>query len=158
VVADASVIVAGKVEKAIDVAIGAEAIAAEPMVQPILIDNFDKGSTSGLSVDRINSIGGFQGTFSHRPSYTVIKKSTEHRIGDSGKGLEIEFDSKGGWCGWYTLLNGVDISEMNALTFWVKGEQGGERFDIGLADAEMQEDDLDAAYAGIIDSFLLRGA
>lgn len=123
----------------------------------LLIDDFDKGSTTGVFFERFNSIGGFQGTWAKRPSYAIITKSEVNRRGDSGKGLIIDYEKKGGWCGWYTLLNGADASDFNTLSFWVKGDIGGEKFDIGLADNTMQNFQIDSIYVGSVDNFLLGG-
>ncbi|MBN1587451.1 MAG: hypothetical protein JW937_08535 [Candidatus Omnitrophica bacterium] len=122
-----------------------------------LVDNFDKGKTSGVFTERENSLGAFQGTFAKRPSYTLITKSQEHRVGATGQGLIIDFQTKGGWCGWYTLLNGIDVSEYNALTFWIKGAEGAEKFDVGFADKQMQDLEIDAVYAGLVSPFLPAG-
>ena len=124
---------------------------------PLLVDDFETGQTQGLFAERKNRLDAFQGTWARRPSYTVITKVADDRPGRSGQVLRIEFQKLGGWCGWYTLLNGIDVSGYNALTFWVKGEQGGERFDIGLADDEMQALEIDAVYVGSIRAFLPQG-
>ncbi|MBI2871368.1 MAG: hypothetical protein HYY14_06645 [Candidatus Omnitrophica bacterium] len=128
----------------------------------ILVDNFDRGLTSGIFSERLNSLGSYQGTWAKRPSYSIITKSFEERRGNAGQGLGVEWRSAGGWCGWYTLLmdqefKGIDISSYNAVTFWVKGAQGGENFDIGLADFAMQELEIDAVYAGSVKNFLPHG-
>jgi len=123
----------------------------------ILVDDFEIGQTQGLFAERKNRLDAFQGTWARRPSYTVITKESDSRPGRAGKVLRIDFSKQGGWCGWYTLLNGVDVSGFNALTFWVKGETGGERFDIGLADNTMQDLEIDAVYLGSIKSFIPQG-
>jgi len=123
----------------------------------IVVDNFDKGKTSGVFYERANTIGAYQGTWARRPSYTIITKSAEQRRGDKGMGLTIDYKKEGGWCGWYSLLNGVDITGYNCLSFWVKGDKGQEKFDIGLADSAMQDLQIDAVYAGPVDLFLPAG-
>ena len=123
----------------------------------LLVDDFEKGQSSGVFYERKNSIGGYQGTWARRPSYSVITKLTEAKDPIKGKFLSIEYKKEAGWAGWYTLLNDADINNYNALTFWVKGVKGGEKFDIGLADAKMQELQIDAVYAGPIDLFLPAG-
>jgi len=124
---------------------------------PILVDDFETGQTHGLFAQRKNRLDAFQGTWARRPSYTVITKVLDSRPGSVGNALRLEYSKVGGWCGWYTLLNGIDISCHNALTFWVKGDEGGERFDIGLADDTMQDLEIDAVYVGSIKSFLPEG-
>ena len=124
---------------------------------PILVDDFETGTTQGLFAERKNRLDAFQGTWSRRPSYTVITKVPDTRPGHPGNALRIEYSKIGGWCGWYTLLNGIDVSRHNALTFWVKGEKGGERFDIGMADNKMQDLEIDSVYVGSVKSFLPQG-
>lgn len=123
----------------------------------IIVDDFDKGTTAGLFSDRMTTLGTFHGTWAKRPSWTVITKSTKEKIGNKGMGLVIEFSKEEGWCGWYTLLDGINTTPYNTLSFWVKGAEGGERFDIGLADKRMQDLEIDAVYAGPIMSFLPQG-
>ena len=148
-------IVAGALWRSPNVAMGEQTSASSP--SDILVDDFETGETQGLFAERKNRLDAFQGTWAKRPSYTIITKVPDTRPGNKGKSLRIEYSKQGGWCGWYTLLNGVDVSKHNALTFWVKGEQGGERFDIGFADDRMQDLQIDAVYAGPISAFLPDG-
>jgi len=124
---------------------------------PILVDDFETGQTQGIFAERKNRLDAFQGTWARRPSYTVMTKVLDTRPGSVGYALRMEYNKVGGWCGWYTLLNGIDVSKHNALTFWVKGEHGGERFDVGLADDKMQDLEIDAVYAGSVLAFLPQG-
>ena len=133
----------------------ATATAAPPA--PILIDDFETGQTQGVFSERQNRLDAFQGTWARRPSYTVMTKVLDTRPGSAGYALRMEYNKVGGWCGWYTLLNGINVSKHNALTFWVKGERGGERFDIGMADDKMQNLEIDAVYAGSVLAFLPQG-
>lgn len=132
---------------------------SETMPPPpsLLVDDFEVGQTQGMFAERKNRLDAFQGTWARRPSYTIITKVPDSRPGRQGRTLRLEYAKVGGWCGWYTLLNQSDITPFNALTFWVKGEQGGERFDIGLADARMQALEIDAVYVGSIKAFLPQG-
>ncbi|RJP60978.1 MAG: hypothetical protein C4541_02985 [Candidatus Auribacter fodinae] len=125
---------------------------------PIIIDNFDRGSTEGIFSERETSLGAFQGTWAKRPSWSLITKTEEMRRGDTGKSQKMEWRVAGGWCGWYTLLDGLDASDYNCITFWVKGRDGGERFDIGLADSMMQELSIDAKYVGSVNFFIKGGS
>ncbi len=119
---------------------------------PIIIDNFDIGETQG--VIKTTTIGGRQGTFSNRPAWCIITKNEEIRRSNKGKSLKIEWHNGTGWCGWYTLLGGIDVSKYNALTFWIKGTNGGEKFEIGMADQKMQDMGIDAKYVGAVNFFM----
>lgn len=50
--------------------------------------------------------------------------------------VKIEINSaKGGWCIWgIRLPEGYDASKKVALSFWIRGEQGEERFEVGIKD------------------------
>ena len=41
----------------------------------ILVDNFDEGETEGVYYNRKNSLDYYQGSWSKRPSYTLLSKS-----------------------------------------------------------------------------------
>jgi len=136
---------------------GSKPLTVKESKDYLLVDDFEKGQSSGIFYERKNSIGGYQGTWARRPSYSVITKLSDEREPKRGRYLAIEYKKEAGWAGWYTLLNNADVSNYNALTFWVKGAKGGEKFDIGLADARMQELEIDAVYAGPVDLFLPGG-
>ena len=40
----------------------------------------------------------------------------------------------GSFCGWYILLDNYDASGKTHLTFWVRGANGGENFEVGIKD------------------------
>ena len=122
--------------------------------QEILVDDFDEGETEGVFYQRKNSLDFYQGAWSKRPSFTLLSKSEEHRRGDTGKGLVLNYRKESGWCGWYTILGELDVTAMNVLSFWVKGDTGGERFDIGFSDSERNNLEMDAIYAGPITQFI----
>ncbi len=123
------------------------------IIEDIIIDDFDRGETQGVYYNRKNTLGKYHGTWSKRPSYTLISKSETHRIGNEGKGLVMDFKKDRGWCGWYSILGSVDASKHNIFSFWVKGKAGGERFEIGFIDKERDSLKMDAVYAGSVDLF-----
>jgi formylglycine-generating enzyme required for sulfatase activity len=43
--------------------------------------------------------------------------------------------TEGSWCIWEVRLNGFNASKRTFLSFWVRGEQGGEQFEVGLKDS-----------------------
>jgi hypothetical protein len=129
----------------------------QKIAQEILVDDFDVGLTSGIFKDRKNRLGSYQGTWAMRPSFSIITKSSDIIMGDEGQSLVIDYRKEAGWCGWYTLLNDIDITPYNTLSFWVKGDKGSEKFDIGLADARMQELEIDAFFLGCVTSFVQEG-
>ncbi len=136
------------------IAVATEVNAPEtPRIDDIIIDDFDKGKTHGVYYNRKNSLGKYHGTWSKRPSYTLISKSETYRIGDQGRGLVMDFKKDRGWCGWHTILGVVDASKHNIFSFWVKGKAGGERFEIGFIDKERDSLKMDAVYAGPVDLF-----
>jgi len=97
-----------------------KATLPEPTVEvkpeSILVDNFDVGATSGIFKERVNSLGSYQGTWARRPSYTLISKSETVRRGNEGMGLVLDYYKDGGWCGYYTLLAGIDVSKHGLAT------------------------------------------
>jgi len=52
-----------------------------------------------------------------------------------GNILKFQYDIvKGGWGGCICFLDGIDVSKYEFLSFKVKGEVGGEKFEVGLKD------------------------
>ena len=54
--------------------------------------------------------------------------------------MKLAYDKQStGWCGYYTLLNQIDglyydLTPFDTVSFMVRGEKGGEDFELGLAD------------------------
>ena len=131
----------------------------------IMVDDFDRGTSNGIYKKRKTSLAYhlesdavFHGTFSRRPNFSLISKSSDHRIGSEGYALKIEYDTRSdGWAGYYTLLGGIDITPYNALTLYVKGENGGESFRIGLSDASNSRELYDGFYLESVQLYLEAG-
>ena len=76
--------------------------------------------------------------------------------------MRLDYKKEGtGWCGYYTLLNEIDgayydLSWYDKLTFMVKGEKGGEAFEIGMADRNWLTIG-DSVKAGPIEKYLPGG-
>jgi hypothetical protein len=48
--------------------------------------------------------------------------------------ISYSIPAAGGFCGWGVNLNGYDASTQKSLTFWLRGDGGGERLKLGLKD------------------------
>jgi hypothetical protein len=108
----------------------------------LLIDDFEEAAG--------NRLGGRSNTYVMAPSRSLaLRAESGARVGS--KALMLKYDKKdkggpydsGGWCGYYTLVKKgaryFDATPYRAITFWVKGEKGGENFVIGLADRRWEE-------------------
>ena len=73
------------------------------------------------------------------PSTVKWRLDEETFHGESGKSLRIEFIRLRGGdeCLLLMAIPGADLTGYDVLSFWVKGSEGGELFDIGVRDAEM---------------------
>lgn len=108
-----------------------------PPGQPFPIDGFEQ---------EMNSLEGRSGAYQQAPSKVMSARTTEVSHGGARclklryekKGLGGPFDS-GGWCGYWTMLKSptryFDARAFSKLVLWVRGQDGGEIFRIGLADA-----------------------
>lgn len=111
---------------------------------PILVDDFE-----GEEVR--NRLGGKANVYVKAPSRIMVSYMPQTRAGARTMTLMLRYDKRpnvesaisGGWCGYYTLLKTTDAtgadayldgSQLQAITFWIKGEVGDETFSIGLAD------------------------
>lgn len=123
----------------------------------LLIDNMEKNK---------NAFGGRCSVYQWAPSRALFSKAPG--MGKSGKGLKVRYDKKGegglygngGWCGYYTLVHVgkkyVDATPYAKLTFWVKGEKGGENFKVGVADQQGEMID-DSTKSDSINAYLPAG-
>ncbi len=128
--------------------------AQEQVVEPQLIDNFDKQG---------NVFGGRSSTYVKEPSAVRARRNNKVFRGERGSSLELKYKKvteggpygKGGWCGYYSVIKSgpreyFDASGYTYLTFWVKGKKGGENFKVGLADQvwEQREDSMKSEQIG----------
>jgi hypothetical protein len=105
--------------------------------EQFLIDGFEKEG---------NTIGSRSSTYVREPSKVTSNRTVSEYYGDSGRSLMLKYDKKGkggpygngGWCGYYTQLKKndtyFDATAYTNITFWIKGEKGGENFEVGLSD------------------------
>ena len=115
--------------------------AANAGADPLKVDDFEGAG---------NSLGGRSSTYVMAPSRALALKSETNAHGGA-KALLLKYDKKdkggpydsGSWCGYYTLLKGgprhFDASGYKSITFWVRGEAGGEDFVVGVADRHWDE-------------------
>jgi len=62
---------------------------------------------------------------------------------DRPTAIKLTFNNPvaGSYCGWGINLGGFDASKKSSLSFWVRGEKGGERFGVGIKDFTTQSGD-----------------
>lgn len=120
----------------------------------LLLDNFDHSD--------LNLLGCKTNTYKKLPSICELKFVEGARYGDKGKSLKLTYDKEStGWCGYFTLLNQIDgeyfdLSKYKNVSFMIKGGQGGETFQIGMADKNWVNIG-DSLKAGQIEDFLPGG-
>ncbi len=98
----------------------------------LLLDNFDHSD--------LNLLGRKTNTYKKLPSVCRALRVEDVHYGSEGRSLKLNYDKQStGWCGYFTLLNQVDgeyydLSRYKSASFFIKGEKGGETFEIGMAD------------------------
>jgi hypothetical protein len=134
---------------------GDRRIAIDPPT--LLVDDFDGGIQ--------NHLEGYRNTFELPPSQARAWRTGEVFHGRGGKSLRVEVDRRPvGFCGqWIHLFDMraanpvyLDARRYAWLTFRVRGEQGGERFDIKLADRSWIQRE-DSVRLGSVADFLPGG-
>jgi hypothetical protein len=109
----------------------------------------------------INRLGGHFSVFAAAPSSARV---TLQKWDDGRRALTVHYDRQaGGFCGvWAHLFDFTlpeeervyfDSTPFSHLTFWVRGQQGGERIRLKVADANWEQKQ-DALPAGEISSFV----
>jgi len=120
----------------------------------LLLDNFDHND--------LNLLGRKTNCYKKLPSVCLFNRVAEPRVGKEGHSLRLAYKKEGtGWCGYYTLLNEIDgaffdLSWYDRLSFRVRGEKGGEAFEIGMADRNWLTIG-DSVKAGPIEKYLPGG-
>jgi len=88
----------------------------------LLLDDFNTAS------DR-NKFGGITGAWADTTARSKARFSYDPEIilGRTGYSLKLRYETfQENYCGYYSKLNGYDLSAYNYVSFWVKGEVGGE--------------------------------
>lgn len=120
----------------------------------LLLDDFDHSD--------LNLLGRKTNTYKKLPSVCKFERVTDVHLGNAGRSLKLIYNKEPrGWCGYYTLLNQIDgeyydLTKYKSLSFWVRGEKGGETFEIGMADKNWLNIG-DSLKAGHIEKYLPGG-
>lgn len=115
--------------------------SVKPAEKVFAIDDFEGDEVR-------NRLKGKANVYLKAPSRIMVTRQADVVDGKNTNVLILRYDKKntggpggtGGWCGYYTLIKNektgqyIDASDYNYLTFWVKGEKGGENFMVGIAD------------------------
>lgn len=121
----------------------------------LLLDDFEFNKYTNV----LNSTAGCS---MQLPSQCKHSIDADIHFGESGKSLKIEYDKRDkGWCLYTTSLNSPDgtffnLSPWGSVSFQVRGEKGGEDFEIGFADANWQAVG-DSMKAGSVKNYLRNG-
>ena len=103
---------------------------AFPQLPPIWIDRFQ-------DCDHWNALSWrwyYTHTSTTESGFTALPTSTD-RIGDYGCGYQFKFDVSVGESGWaWSELKGIDVTDYEALEFFLKGKSGGEYTNVYLRD------------------------
>ncbi len=119
----------------------------------LLLDDFDHSD--------MNLLGRRALGFQQLPSSCTATR-VEGGEGRAGRVLKLTYEKlASGWCGYYTMLNQVDgehydLSGFESVSFDVRGENGGETFELGMADENWVRIG-DTLRAGPVDQFLPAG-
>ncbi|MDD5131821.1 MAG: carbohydrate binding domain-containing protein [bacterium] len=103
-----------------------------PLAKTVM-DNFNESS-------KRNTLGGFTGTFGGTGGFCLesYQKGSSAGAGeDGGSILKLVYNVNNGYAGYYSKLNGIDLTKFRRLTFNVKGAKGGEVFEIELGDGSV---------------------
>ena len=123
--------------------------------------------TEGLLVDDFNfsdnnRLGGLAGAYSGLPSLCRVSRVAADDLLPGDRALRIDYSrASEGWCGYFSRLDRVGagpqrLARYNAITFLARGEAGGERFEIAIADQELQARDV-SLLVGDINDYLPQG-
>jgi hypothetical protein len=79
-------------------------------------------------------------TFTYNDSVWASITSEAASDPDRPNAIKLTFNNPvtNSYCGWGINLGGFDASKKSALSFWIKGEKGGERFGVGIKDFTTQ--------------------
>ena len=123
-----------------------------------VIWNFNEGTRT--------MTGGRYNSFEREPSTATANIVSDPRRGESGSAMRVEYANLGTYCGvWFHLYDSdaaetnrtyIDMTKTPYLSFWIKGELGGENAEVRMADPAwaMKEDTVSA---GLVSNYLSDG-
>lgn len=108
-----------------------------------------------------NALAGYRNPFQAAPSSCTARRLPEAAHGTQGRGLRLSANREvRGFCGYWLHLfdfksrepQFFDATRFSYLSFWVRGERGGERFAVKLADRTwaMKEDSVSVGDANVL--------
>ncbi len=141
----------------------ADDIASSPREQALVAD----APPSLLVADRFdqpvqNRLDGYRSTFQRSPSFASALRVPDPRRGDSGYSMRVKATkTNAGFCGYWIHFFDLhalkptyfDAQAYTHLSFWVRGERGGETFNIRLSDEHWIAKE-DSELLGPVDQFL----
>lgn len=118
----------------------APAIRAEgqiPLTSGPLLDNFNSGTT----VNMWGAITGAFNSISPAATCTVSFTTPAESFGGTGHSLKLNYNisATNSYSGYYSKLASVDLSQYNAVSFYVKGDAAGVFFKIQLTNNSATE-------------------
>ncbi|HMA99581.1 MAG TPA: hypothetical protein VKS21_01205, partial [Spirochaetota bacterium] len=114
--------------------------------EDIIIDDYEKKGN-------LNHAGGRRGIFGYNPAVAEIVSGSSAYSG-RGNSLKVTWQQKQGWTGnWNTMNPPLDVSRAKYFVFYIKGEKGGEGFQIGFKDASYAVEG-DASIVGNVRNYI----
>ena len=131
-------------------------------------EQYDEGQGGALAIADFEGqplstlLGGNYYSFNRTPSVASVTQTDQRHTGETGQALQLDYEWQGeGWCGFWMRFvpekKTLDAQAYRYLTFYVKGEKGGEVFDIGLSWDRGWTGEQDPNPAGRIHDFLRDG-
>ena len=107
-------------------------VSAEASAPPnfvLVMDDFNDG-------EKPNNLGGGSGVFQNNAtcSDSIYNGNPDNIYGREGYSLKLNYNvtNADSYSGYWSALNGIDLSSYHYISLWVKGEAGGEIFKIEL--------------------------
>jgi hypothetical protein len=77
---------------------------------------------------------GTQTTTDSKPLCTITVSDFHETSRENARRLQFNITGQGGYCSWIIPLNRYNASTKKQIAFWVKGEKGGEQYEVGIKD------------------------
>jgi hypothetical protein len=77
---------------------------------------------------------GYQTSTDPKPLCTITVNDFQESGIQDAKRLQFNIMGQDGYCGWIVPLNDYNATSKTSVTFWIRGEKGGEQYEVGLKD------------------------